>query len=230
MSENIFLPFPKIYRLSRPCIITEKIDGTNAQVIILRHEVGSAPLADFAVNTTGAIATHTTEDGGYELMYAGSRTRLITPEADNMGFARWVQEHAEELWALGAGRHFGEWWGSKIQRGYGLKTKHFSLFNVSQWCAAGAIPKQTNANDPNPKMTPKFQTEAPACCGVVPTLYEGLFTSDVVEDEVRALRLNGSVAAPGFMQPEGVVVFHTPGGYLFKKTLEKDEAPKGPAR
>ena len=39
-----------------------------------------------------------------------------------------------------------------------------------------------------------------------------------------------SVAAPGFMKPEGVVVFHTAGNLGFKKTLEKDEVPKGQVR
>ncbi|HLE80817.1 MAG TPA: RNA ligase family protein, partial [Dehalococcoidia bacterium] len=99
-----FQEFGKIYRLSRDCIITEKIDGTNAQVVVL-------------------------EDGR---VLAGSRNRWITPEADNFGFARWVKEHEEELRSLGPGRHYGEWWGSGIQRGYGLKEKRFSLFNVSR--------------------------------------------------------------------------------------------------
>jgi hypothetical protein len=41
------------------------------------------------------------------------------------------------------------------------------------------------------------------------------------------LREEGSLAAPGFMNPEGVVVFHLAAGMGFKKTLEKDEVPKG---
>jgi hypothetical protein len=69
------------------------------------------------------------------MMLAGSRSQYITPERDNHGFARWVQDDADELWALGEGRHFGEWWGSGIQRGYGLQKgeKRFSLFNVARW-------------------------------------------------------------------------------------------------
>ena len=43
------------------------------------------------------------------------------------------------------------------------------------------------------------------------------------------LRASGSFAAPGFMNPEGVVVFHTASGTFFKKTLEKDEQPKSMA-
>ncbi len=218
MSENIFEGFPKIYRLSRPCIITEKIDGTNAQIIIVRTEPAEG---DFSVDTTGSIATRV-HNGGFEWMYAGSRTRLITPENDNMGFARWVQEHAEELWALGPGRHFGEWWGSKIQRGYGLKEKRFSLFNTSMWAEHSAVELGYQLRE--------GQQKAPYCCRVVPTLFEGPFTTSIVDHCIDFLQREGSQAAPGFMQPEGVVVYHTPGGYLFKKTLEKDEAPKGAPR
>jgi len=49
----------------------------------------------------------------------------------------------------------------------------------------------------------------------------------VVESTIELLRGFGSMAAPGFMQPEGVVVFHTATNTLFKKTLDNDEAPKG---
>jgi hypothetical protein len=219
MTELPFVKFPKIYRLSRPCVITEKLDGTNAQVNIVRlGPVGDD--VDYAVNTTGAIATRTLGDRSFELMYAGSRTRWLTPESDNMGFARWVKEHSDWLWALGPGQHFGEWWGSKIQRGYGLTVKRFSLFNTALWMDC-----YQNADD-----LKEGQRVAPECCSVVPVLYEGPFDSPVVNFYVDYLRKNGSVAAPGFMQPEGVVVFHTPGGYLFKKTLEGDEAPKGQPR
>jgi hypothetical protein len=40
------------------------------------------------------------------------------------------------------------------------------------------------------------------------------------------LKANGSVAAPGFMNPEGVVAYHTPSQTLFKATIEKDEEHK----
>ncbi len=32
----------------------------------------------------------------------------------------------------------------------------------------------------------------------------------------------GSLAAPGYMKPEGVVIYHVAGNVLFKKTLEED--------
>jgi hypothetical protein len=190
-----FSEFPKMPRLSRECIVTEKIDGTNAQILI-------------------------TEDGQF---LTGSRTRWIAPQDDNFGFSAWAHAHKEELMTLGAGRHFGEWWGAGIQRKYGMTEKRFSLFNVSRWCLHGAEPQRIPSADPR---IVKTQDVLPACVGLVPVLYRGLFTTDAVENALEWLRANGSVAAPGFMKPEGVVCFHVAGGFGFKKTIEKDEAPK----
>jgi hypothetical protein len=172
-----FTEFPKIYRVSRPVIITEKIDGTNAQICI-------------------------TEEGD---LFTGSKTRWITPEDDNYGFARWAMQNKEELLRLGVGRHYGEWWGQGIQRTYGLKEKRFSLFNTTRWADA---------------------TVRPACCSVVPVLYEGMFDTTVVDDCIRKLREVGSIAVPGFTRPEGVVCYHIQGNFGLKKTLEKDEEHK----
>jgi hypothetical protein len=190
-----FSEFPKMARLSRECIITEKIDGTNAQIYI-------------------------TEDGQF---FTGSRTRWITPEADNFGFAAWAQDNKEELMKLGAGRHFGEWWGRGIQRNYGLKDRRFSLFNVQRWCLHGAQPKQIPSADPR---VIKMQEELPACVGLVPVLYRGEFQTNICASVLSGLRYGGSQAALGFMNPEGIVCFHTAANIGFKKTLEKDELPK----
>jgi hypothetical protein len=171
----VFKAFSKIARLSRDCIITEKIDGTNAQIAI-------------------------TEDGQ---MFTGSRNRWITPQNDNYGFARWCEQNKEELLKLGPGRHFGEWWGCGIQRKYDLSERRFSLF--------GRIKA----------------LEVPKCVTIVPTLYEGLFDTMIIQGVIENLRLGGSQAAPGFMKPEGIVIFHKASGTLFKKTLENDEQPKG---
>jgi len=170
-----FTPFPSISRLSRECVVTEKLDGTNAQV-------------------------HVTEDGR---VLAGSRNRWITPEDDNYGFAKWVQAHEEDLRTLGPGSHFGEWWGNGIQRRYGLAEKRFSLFNVGRW-----------------------EHERPACCGVVPILYRGDFCTARINGALTLLGAAGSVAAPGFKDPEGIVIYHTKSQTLFKKTLDKNDEHK----
>lgn len=172
-----FMEFPKIARLTREMVITEKLDGTNAQIFI----------AD-----------------DFQTMYVGSRSRWLASGEDNFGFYAWCMERKTELLKLGPGRHFGEFWGQGIQRRYGLNEKRFSLFNTSRWNAENI----------------------PSCCHVVPELYRGEFSTEAVGTQIERLRVLGSVASPGFMKPEGVVVFHTHGSYLFKKTLEKDELPK----
>ncbi len=170
-----FVEFPKIYRLNRAVIVTEKIDGTNACVIV-------------------------GEDGQ---VGAQSRSRIITPEDDNFGFAGWVRDNADALRELGPGHHFGEWWGSGIQRGYGLSERRFSLFNTSRWTYT-----------------------RPACCHVVPIVARGV-SFGCVHYAMMQLRESGSVAVPGFMRPEGVVAYHAQGNILLKATLERDEEPKG---
>lgn len=135
----------------------------------------------------------------------GSRTRWITPAEDNHGFSGWAYFNKDELMKLGPGLHFGEWWGAGIQRRYGLSEKRFSLFNVTRW-----------ADD----------ASRPACCHVVPTLYRGPNAPGLMEEYIALLAENGSCAAPGFMDPEGVVMFHTAGNVGFKKTIKKDDVPK----
>ena len=174
-----FVEWPKIARLSREIIVTEKIDGTNGVIYI-------------------------GEDGQF---LAGSRTQWLI-SSDNHGFGVWAAQNRDELMKLGPGRHYGEGWGSGIQRGYGLPKgeKRFSLFNVSRW-ADDAV--------------------RPACCYVVPTMYQGPFNTATVEAQLDRLRVYGSIAAPGFMKPEGVVIFHPQGNVGFKKTIERDEEYKG---
>lgn len=75
----MFEKFPKIPRLNREIVITEKLDGTNASIEI-------------------------TDEGEF---LVGSRNRYITPESDNYGFARWAYANKEELLKLGPGRNGG---------------------------------------------------------------------------------------------------------------------------
>jgi hypothetical protein len=192
-----FKEFPKMARLSREIIITEKIDGTNAQILI-------------------------TDSGD---LFIGSRTKWITPSDDNHGFAKWVMGNKDTILKLGPGRHFGEWWGSGIQRGYGLPKgeKRLSLFNVTRWALYGTEPKRIPTGDPRIE---KYQDVLPEGILLVPELYRGEFCTKRANLALRDLEEFGSVASTGFMNPEGIIVFHTAGNVGFKKTIKNDDTPK----
>lgn len=104
-----FKAWPKIPRATGERVtITEKLDGTNACIII--------------------------EDG--QIVGTQSRKRLIAPSDDNYGFATWVESNREELLGLGEGYHYGEWAGLGIQKNpHNLASKKFFLFNTFRWNA-----------------------------------------------------------------------------------------------
>ena len=64
----------------------------------------------------------------------------------------------------------------------------------------------------------------------MPVLWRGIFTDLDIGLVLSDLERRGSGAAPGFMKPEGIVVFHVAGNVGFKRTIEKDAEPKGGAR
>jgi hypothetical protein len=64
--------------------------------------------------------------------------------------------------------------------------------------------------------------ELPPCLSVVPVLYQGMFTTQAVEDAMASLAASGSIACPGCNNPEGVVVFHVAANMCFKKTFNGD--------
>lgn len=145
-------------------------------------------------------------------IFVGSKNRWLWSSIqdeihnDNHGFAQWVKINQNELRKLGIGYHFGEWMGQGIQRNYGLKEKRFYLFNVKKWID---------------------NLYKPDCCYIVPILFTGIFTTENIETALKYLKETGSNAVPNFMKPEGIVIYHTASGYLFKKTTENDDKPKG---
>lgn len=175
-----FQEFPKIARLKREVVISEKIDGANVAIV---------------VKDDGSIACQ-------------SRTKFITPSDDYKGFANWVEKNKVALAEqLGFGIHYGEWWGAGLGRGYGLNEKRFSLFNVHMW--------HTDTEDCR-------CIEAPLCY-VVPVLARiEKFSTERIDEVMEQLKQSGSIAAPGFMNPEGVVILHSQNLALFKVTYEYD--------
>jgi hypothetical protein len=104
-----FEPWPEIEQLGRCWItITQKIHGTNAQVLIQQNE----------------------ETGHYDV-FCGSRNRWLSLENDNYEFAKFVSEHQTEfIEKLGCGRWYGEWAGPGIGSAEGLGEKTLFLFDV----------------------------------------------------------------------------------------------------
>lgn len=102
-----FKEWPKIPRGKGDSMtITEKIDGTNACIII---------------------------EGGV-IVGVQSRNRLISIHDDNYGFAQYVEKNKEELLKLGEGYHYGEWAGEGIQKNpHKIVGKKLFLFNSERW-------------------------------------------------------------------------------------------------
>lgn len=280
-----FQEWPKIGRLNRDIVITEKLDGTNAAI-------GIQPMVDQdQSDPIFSIMPGVVEVGGsWYRVYAQSRSRVITPETDNMGFASWVRKHAADLAQfLGEGLHHGEWWGVGIQRGYGLSERRFSLFNTERWTTTegllalsilqargvavhhvpvlykgpwtGMFGFTDNTADgaEKPWLRRDQMSDWPEVQAVYAEAEErindimGLFAVSPADAEIawpslreklwNLVRVNprprfapnfileflkrvGSQAAPGYMNPEGIVVFHKASGTCFKATVEKDEQHK----
>jgi hypothetical protein len=220
-----FVEFKKIPRLSRDIIVTEKIDGSNGQICVFSLE---SIKKEFAVIEQMyewieqfCLYIHPenphVEESDKLYLFAASRNRWLSTgkQNDNHTFAYWVKEHGAELVMLGEGRHYGEYMGKGIQRGYGLEEKRFYLFNVSKW---------QNKNLP---LVDEKQKYPPSCCEVVPILYEGMFDTNVINVALEDLRVNGSKAVPNFKPAEGICIFHCAAGQYFKKTIVGDDKPKG---
>jgi hypothetical protein len=177
MADLKFEAFGSIENIGKLSMtITQKLHGTNALVYIFE------------------------KDGVKDIM-CGCRTRWITPEQDNYGFAEYVMSNKTEfIEKLGIGRHFGEWIGRGINNGEGLgKERRFALFN---WYKFKDQP------------LPPFTT-------TVPVLYQGRVDLDKINEVMEELKTTGSKLVQGFMNPEGVVV--QIGNQRFKKVFTPEE-------
>jgi hypothetical protein len=171
-----FRAFPKIEKVGRLSMtITQKIHGSNAQAFVFQ-----------------------TTEGDLDLM-TGSRNRWITPDDDNFGFAKYVQENRDAFLKLGPGQHFGEWAGPGINSGEGLTEKTFVLFDFARY----------------------VDVELPPRTVLVPVLYDGPLDHAMIDRAMDKLKTEGSILAPGFMRPEGVVV--RVAGVRYKKVFDAEE-------
>lgn len=203
-----FRSWGKTPRLFRDVVITEKIDGTNSAVIfedVTLLDVDLVPSNELVVR------------GAYLYRVgAQSKNRLITPgkTTDNYNFAQWVYENKELLFdQLGVGYHFGEWWGKGIQKRYGdLDYRTFSLFNTRKHAEVFFRTPELNGTPVNVES--------------VPILYQGEFSEEAVHKVARELLKNGSAAAPFAPNPEGIAIFHTQSGQVYKYTFDGNDKGK----
>lgn len=209
-----FEPWPKIPRLRRDILITEKIDGTNAQVSIRPWGLGDVdPDIDMYA-----------EDDDFDswAIRAGSRKRWLTTTSDNFGFRAWVHEHRHVLaQTLGEGRHYGEWYGQGIQRGYGLDQRYFALFNAYRW-------REIDSKRPTASILAPPILEAAVRhrinLWVVPVLYVGPWSEDAINSALDHLGRATSYA--GYGPAEGIVVYHRASNSNYKVLLENDHVSK----
>jgi hypothetical protein len=120
LGENLvmveFKEWPKIPRgQGEDMTITEKIDGTNACIIVENGEV-------VGCQSRSQLLAHNNIDG------------ILRIYNDNFGFAEYVLRNKEELAKLGDGYHYGEWAGPGIQKNHhNLERKTLFLFNSDRW-------------------------------------------------------------------------------------------------
>ena len=109
-----FRKFAKIPRgQAEQITISEKMDGTNACVIVEKME-------DTLQHYIGGVQ---------------SKNRSLSLSDDNFGFCQWASERADDLSSgLGEGYHYGEWCGPGIQKNrHQLDKRRFYLFNAGRW-------------------------------------------------------------------------------------------------
>jgi len=144
------------------------------------------------------------EDGRTEVK-AGSRNKWITVDDDNFGFAKWVDSNKQALIDIfGVGRFYGEWMGGSIQRKYGFKEKRFVVFHHEQ-------------------VEGKVLLQDMILC---PVLYKGDYREGIVQEIMDKLKSGGSYLAPGFMNPEGIVIRFNRNGAVFKKVFKESFVPR----
>ena len=198
-----YASFPSIERLENIyCVISEKVDGTNGLIEI--NEV-------FPVGEPKEIQIR-----------FGSRNRYITFNNDNADFANFFRHYEARFKDVAADiilkelevsgetltecqeqyplRIYGEWFGSGIQRGYGLKDKFFMPF--STFYAEKLIEYQVpNIVKPNIMYTGKFNK----------------LTADMC---MNTLAIHGSGIIKDYKRPEGIVIHFPKYNFRLKQTFE----------
>lgn len=179
--------------------ITEKIDGTNACVVIYDGQVK-----------------------------AQSRNRMITPDNDNAGFAKWVYENAGALTdTLGYGYHYGEWFGPGIQKNpLGVESKRFALFQATKYTKENGF----FLEDVDGLETVPLLFHGQGDVWTIPKVVENLNTYGTKVEGAKTEEIHTGI--PGLentefvyhkaAKAEGVIVYHKETQQKYKILLEDD--------
>lgn len=200
-----FKRWPSTPPLFGHATLTEKIDGHTVGIhveLIKRNPQTRAVL----IREGDVMEMNREGQAAFYRVWVQSRNRYLTPQRDVAGVAAWAQANAAGLaMTLGPGRHFGEWWGYKICRTYGLPKgdRRFSLFNTQRWSGIDG-------------------SQVPGLYAV-PVLWAGVLSPDLgaVTENIEKLRAGGSVAVPGYMYPEGTVLWHHEADTMLEHTFER---------
>lgn len=176
-----FKEWPKIPRGGKgeTITITEKIDGTNACVIVQETSIG--PIVVGCQSRTKLLSYREIEQYEDAINVTGWRDL-----GENYGFSAWVKANAEELSKLGEGYHYGEWAGEGIQKNHhNIEGKKLFLFNSERWRDG--------------------RQERPAGVECVPVLYEGEKGDHTIDNVMDDLWHHAK--HEGY-HPEGIVIWY----------------------
>lgn len=141
----IHIPFPDIQQFRNTIkLVRERAEHNGVPLPILTF-IGSVKLHGTNASIVFPI------EGGF---YCQSRSNVITLQSDNAGFARWVEDHKNQLEILDKSGLvvYGEWCGQGIQKGVAISQvpKNFIVFAVrvlqedtSYWAPPCFIQKKT---------------------------------------------------------------------------------------
>lgn len=212
--------------------ITEKINGTNAGVSVQGFSFGTHVdgVPDDATLVFGPTNPEREVPEVEYLVRAQSRKRIITPDNDNFGFAKWVWENAEGLAnLLGYGYHYGEWYGEGIQKNpLAVQGRRWALFNTWHWGRKENLDRLRMVDIPGLTTVPVLhdeQRDGPADYMTIPAIINGL--------NAGGSRADGYMTLPNAHKmdfhvegPEGIIVWQRETQQRYKILLREDDKHK----
>ena len=206
--------------------ITEKIDGTNAGVSVQGFSKGI--YHEFSGDVPGDAKVVYGTDCDY-LVRAQSRKRIITPDNDNFGFAKWVWENADGLAnLLGYGYHYGEWYGEGIQKNpLAVQGRRWALFNTWHWGRKEILVLLVDADITGLTLVPVLhdeQRDGPADYKTIPNLLVDLEWGSKADGYMtlpNAHKMDFHVEGP-----EGIIVWQRETQQRYKILLREDDKHK----